>query len=164
MKKLLILFALIPILFGCSMQHDNLKSDIAIVEKYIASVENLDYHSMASLLDDDYLGLGPSFNDSINKQQAIASWKYNVKNLYENIKYKREQHAGVIIKEGPNKGDWVSSWAELDITYKNGKTVVIWANTAYKVENSKIVKSFTFYNEADVLEQLGYVFINPNDF
>lgn len=69
----------------------------------------------------------------------------------------------VIISKGPNKGEWISSWAELFITYKTGETVTIWANTAYKVENDKIVKSYTFYNEADALEQLGYVFINPDD-
>jgi hypothetical protein len=37
------------------------------------------------------------------------------------------------------------------------------ANTIYQIKDNKIVKSYTFYNEADVLEQLGYVFINPND-
>ena len=30
-------------------------------------------------------------------------------------------------------------------------------------KNGKIIKSLTFYNEADALEQLGYVFINPED-
>jgi hypothetical protein len=69
------------------------------------------------------------------KKRSIY-WKYNVKNLYENIKYKREQHAGVIIKEGPNKGDWVSSWAELDITYKNGKTVVSLKPATFSKTNS----------------------------
>ena len=35
-------------------------------------------------------------------------------------------------------------------------------NTDYGfVANGKIVKSYTFYNEADALEQLGYIFINP---
>ena len=31
------------------------------------------------------------------------------------------------------------------------------------IENGKIVKSFTFYNEADALEQLGYVFLDLDD-
>lgn len=163
MKKLIIVFTLVPLLFGCSLQKDRSEQNIAAVEKYINIIEKMDHNGMDSLLSDDYQGFGPSFNDSVNKQQAIASWKYNIENLYEKIIYNREQHAAVIIKEGPNKGEWVSSWAELTITYKNGESVVIWANTVYKVENSKIVKSITFYNEADVLEQLGYVFINPNN-
>ncbi len=163
MKKIIIVFTLIPFLFGCSLQKDESEQNIAIVEKYISVVENMDYDGMGALLSDDYQGLGPSFGDSINKQQAIESWKYNVDNLYEKIEYSREQHGSVVISKGPNKGEWISSWAELNITYKNGKSVVIWANTAYKVENNKIVKSFTFYNEADALQQLGYVFINPDN-
>ena len=83
--------------------------------------------------------------------------------LYEKIEYQRSQYAGVTIPEGPNKGDWVATWAELKIDYKDGSVVTIWANSNYLVENDKIAKSLTFYNEADVLEQLGYVFINPND-
>ena len=63
-----------------------------------------------------------------------------------------------------SQGEWVSNWAELDITYKNGQgEVTIWANAIYLIENGKIVKSITFYNEADALRQMGYVFINPND-
>jgi hypothetical protein len=46
---------------------------------------------------------------------------------------------------------------------KDQKEVTVWTNTVYKIENNKITKSFTFYNEADVLEQLGYVFINPDN-
>lgn len=111
-------------------------------------------------MDDNYIGLGPSFNDSIGKEQAVINWKYNVENLYETIKYERAFAAPVHIEAGYNKGDWVSGWAELHITYKSGESVVIWANTAYKIENDKIVKSYTFYNEADALEQLGYVFID----
>jgi hypothetical protein len=54
--------------------------------------------------------------------------------------------------------------AELNITYKDGRGPVnIWANTTYKIENRKIAKSYTVYNEADVLRQLGYVYVNLND-
>ena len=65
-----------------------------------------------------------------------------------------------MISQGPNKGDWVSSWAELKITYKSGDQATIWANTAYKVVDGRIVKTFTFYNEADVYRQLGYGFVD----
>jgi hypothetical protein len=47
------------------------------------------------------------------------------------------------------------------IEYQNGKTVMLWANTDYLVENGKIVKSLTFYNEADALRQLGYKIVAP---
>ena len=154
---------ILPFLMSCSSESNSAKNNIAVVEKYIKAVEELDYTTMESLLADNYHGLGPSYGDSINKEQALASWKYNVENLYANIKYSRIQNASVIINEGPNKGDWVSSWAELKIAYKNRDHAVIWANTAYRVEEGKIIKTFTFYNEADALRQLGYIFINPND-
>ena len=159
MKKLVYLTLLLPLIMGCNSMGTNSAKDIAIVEQYIRAVENLDYTTMTSLLDDNYQGFGPSYTDSINKQQAIEAWKYNVENLYEKIRYTREQNASTYIKEGNNRGEWVSSWAELNITYKSGETVVIWSNTAYRVENSKIVKTFTFYNEADALRQLGYIFL-----
>jgi len=163
MKKLFFTLLLLPFLMGCSLENNDSEKNIALVEKYIEAVENLDYNTMTSLLDEDYIGLGPSYTDSTGKGQAVANWKYNVENLYKKIEYKRVQNATVQIKKGYNKGEWVSSWAELAITYKNNETVVIWANTVYRVENNKIVKSLTFYNEADALQQLGYVFINSND-
>ena len=164
MKKLLTVFALMPVLFGCcSLQNDNSEQNTALIEKYVQSVENLDYQTMESLLDDSYYGFGPSYGDSIGKAQAIENWKYNVETLYKSIKYKKSRNVAVTIDTGDNQGEWVSNWGELHIVYKNDKHVTLWANTTYKVENGKIVKSYTFYNEADALEQMGYVFINTND-
>jgi ketosteroid isomerase-like protein len=155
------LFLLVPIVFACgSKNHD---ANIAIVKQYVNAVENLDYTAMGDLLADNYQGYGPSVGDTIGKIAAVESWKESVDDLYEKIKYQRSQFAGVTITEGPNQGDWVANWAELKIDYKDGSSVTAWANSNYLVENGKIVKSITFYNEADVLEQLGYVFINPND-
>ena len=163
LKNLFLALLVVPVLVSCSVNSTNSKDNLALVEKYVQSVEKLDFNTMSSLLDDNYIGLGPSFTDSTGKEQAIANWKYNVENLYEKIKYERTQIVPFNIEKGYNKGEWVSGWSELFITYKTGETVVIWANTAYKIENNKIVKTFTFYNEADALKQLGYVFINPND-
>ncbi|MEE4256325.1 MAG: hypothetical protein V2I47_04745 [Bacteroidales bacterium] len=163
MKKIIYLLIAIPLMISCSKGVKNAENNISVVESYIEAVENLDYETMETLLDESYQGLGPSFGDSISKDQALESWKYNVEHLYENIKYSRLQVAPVHIEQGYNRGEWVSSWAELQIKYKDGNMVTIWANAAYKVENGKIVKTFTFYNEADALRQLGYVFINPND-
>ncbi len=163
MKKLLIAFAFIPLLFSCSSQKDNSKQNIALIEKYVQSVENLDYTVMASLLDDNYFGFGPSFGDSINKAQAVEGWKYNSRNLYKSITYQRSRNTAVTVPDGDNKGEWVSNWGELHIVYKNNEgEVTIWANTIYKIANGKIVKSYTFYNEADALKQLGFVFVPTN--
>ena len=91
-------------------------------------------------------------------------WRTNNFWLFIAEQYVRSQYAAISIKDGEHKGEWVATWAELKIEYKDGRgPVKIWANSNYKVENGKIVKSLTFYNEADVLRQLGYVFINPNE-
>lgn len=148
---------------SCTSVNDPSKENLSLIENYIQAVEDLDYNSMDAVLDDDYLGLGPSFGDSIGKVDAIKNWKTNVENLYEKIEYVRSKNAAISILDGENQGDWISNWAELHITYKDGGDVIIWANSIYQIKDKKIVKSFTFYNEADALQQLGYVFVNPND-
>jgi len=164
MKKLFLALLLLPLLMSCSSNSSNAKKNIEVVEKYVQSVENLDYKTMSSLLADNYYGYGPSYGDSIDKKQAVEYWKENVKNLYKSIQYNKSRNAAVTINTGKNKGNWVSNWGELHIVYKNNKQVTLWANTIYKIKDGKIVKSYTFYNEADALRQLGYVFINPNDY
>ena len=164
MRKVMYLFMFAFVFVSCSSNNRNAEKNIALIEKYVQYVESKDTESMASLLDDEYLGLGPSYGDSIRKPAAIENWKDNVSNLYENIKYNKSKNVAFKITEGPNQGEWVTNWAELQITYKGDKgKVTLWANTIYKIKNEKIVTSFTFYNEADALRQLGYVFINPND-
>lgn len=148
-------------LVSCSMPDNNSEENVRLVNAYTASVENLEYQKMESFLADDYMGYGPSIQDSISKNDAIENWKYVVENLYSSIKYERNRSVAVSIPEGENEGEWVSNWAELTIKYKNTpETVVIWSNTIYKIKNGKIVRSYTFYNEADVYRQLGYGFIN----
>jgi hypothetical protein len=130
------------------------------VKNYIKSVEDLDFDSMGKFLDENYLGLGPSYGDSINKAEAVENWKSNVENLYEKISYTRSRFSSATIPDGENKGEWVTNWAELNIVYKNGKgSVIIWANTNYLIQDGKILKSLTLYNEADAMRQLGYKMI-----
>lgn len=164
MKKLFFILVIIVVAASCSVQNDKSEANLALVEKYVDAVENLDYSFMETALDDNYMGYGPSHTDSIGKELAIANWKNNIENLYKSVTYNKSRNLANFISDGPNAGEWVSNWAELNIVFKEDeKKVTIWANTIYKIENNKIVKSYTFYNEADVLEQLGYVFINPND-
>jgi len=142
-------------LVGCN--HNKSDENVALIEKYINSVESQDYDGMASMLDEDYLGLGPSYGDSIRKPAALENWKDNIENLYGTIKYNRSRTAAFTIPDGEHQGEWVSNWAELNIIYQDDiGEVTIWANTVYQIENAKIVKSFTFYNEADALYQLGF--------
>ena len=161
MKNLILLVAISICLFACTSTS---QKNIEIVKSYVKSVEDMDYNSMEKFLADDYLGLGPSYGDSINKADAVEYWKMNVTNLYEKIQYTRSRFAAVTIPDGDNKGEWVANWAELNIVYKNGMgSATIWANTNYLVENGKIVRSLTFYNEADVLRQLGFLMTRKDE-
>lgn len=161
MKKYIFLIVL-PFLIACGGA-DNHEANVNVVKQYVDAVEALDYEVMGNLLAENYEGYGPSAGDTIHKAAAVESWKKSVDELYEKISYSRSQFAGVTIPEGPNKGDWVANWAELKIDYKDGESATIWVNTNYQIVNGKISKTFTFYNEADVLEQLGYVFIDPDN-
>ncbi|MBK9105266.1 MAG: hypothetical protein IPL92_12040 [Saprospiraceae bacterium] len=161
--KHLMLFAAISIgLWGCTNTADKVnKENIDLVNKYIQSVENMDFEGMGNYLADDYMGMGPSYGDTIYKKEAVENWKANVANLYKKIHYNRSKSAAVYIADGDNKGNWVGNWAELAIEYQNGGNVTLWANTNYLIENGKIIRSITFYNEADALRQLGYKIVAP---
>ena len=162
MKNLLFVIML-PIIFSCNSGNEKDEQNISVIKKYVKAVENYDFETMALLLDDNYLGIGPSSTDSIQKPRAIESWQ-QTEGLYSKIKYNRAQYIAVTIDEGDLIGDWVSNWALVRIDYKKDKkSVDLWANTVYQIENEKIIRTYTFYNEAEVLEELGYVFINPND-
>jgi len=159
MKRLIFLAVISIGFFSCSPSADNNKNEnLAIVKKYMESVETNNAGTMDSLLADNYMGYGPSVGDSINKTDAIKNWKYNAANLYESIKYTRHQNIAVTVTEGDaDPGDWVSNWAYLTIKYKDGRGPVnAWVNVIYKIENGKIARSRTFYNEADVMRQLNY--------
>ncbi len=162
MRKFIYSLLLVPFLFSCNTDNKD-EENIKLIETYINSVENLDYKSMEALLADDYLGLGPSFGDSIKKEQAVTNWKFFSQNLYKKIHYNKSRNAIVKIKDGENEGDWVSNWAELEIEYKDGNKITLWANSTYQIKAGKIVKSYTFYNEADGLRQMGFFFIHPSD-
>ncbi len=164
MKKIYYLSLFSAFLVSCSGVDTNAKANAALVEDYVNAVQNLDYDLMETYLSEDYMGYGPSLTDSIGKRGAVKSWKKNVTELYKKIEYKRSRVIAVSVEDGSNKGNWVSNWAELEITYKEGGEMVkIMSNTIYMIEGDKIIKSYTFYNEADALEQLGYVFINPKN-
>ena len=164
MKRIIIVLLTSILFIGCNNNQKNAEKNVLLIEKYVQAVETENYDMMSSLLDDNYVGFGPSIKDSLGKAEALANWEANMKQLYDKIQYQKSRNVAINITTGDNQGEWVSSWAHLEITYKGGRgSVIIWANTIYQIENNKILKSYTFYNEADALRQLGYVFINLND-
>ena len=155
--KPIFLVCIVLFVVACSGTGDTQqKENIAVIEKYIKAVQEKDTQTMSDLLAENYIGYGPSFTDSINKTQAIASWKDVAENLYDKIEYTRTVNITAKVTDGPHPGDYVSDWASLKITYKDGRgPVYLNMNAVYRIENGKITLSRTFYNEADVLRQLG---------
>jgi len=165
MKQLIVLAIIGTSLFACTSSADKKeKANLAIAQKYMQAVETMNVATMDSLLADTYVGYGPSVGDSINKIDAILNFKNNADNLYESFEYTRHKELAVTVNEGEAVGDWVLNWAYLTIKYKNEKDPVnVWVNIVYRIENGKIVHSRTFYNEADVLRQLGYNITPPQE-
>ena len=167
MKQLLLYITFALNLIGCTHTSENTQSEnLALVKKFMLAVENKDTSTMASLLADNYEGYGPSISDSTNKEDALKNFEYNLDNLYESVRYTRYQNMALAVSPGSEAetGDWISNWAYLTIKYKGQRgTVNLWVNAVYRIENGKIVHSRTFYNEADVLRQLGYTTVKPND-
>jgi len=167
MRQLILFGATILSFVACNSSEKKSVADksaetLVIADRYRHAVETKDVTLMDSLLAENYMGFGPSVADSVTKVQAIDNWKNAVSDLYESIEYTRSQTLPVTVAEGPIAGDWVSNWALLTIKYKDGRgPVQVWVNAAYKIENGKIARSRTFYNEADVLRQLGYSFVPP---
>jgi len=160
---MILILLIVATFLSCEKANDNSEKNIAIVEQYIQAVEDLNSDGMDNLLADNYMGYGPSYNNEINKEDVIKNWKEYSTTLYKSIDYVKSRNIAVSIPDGENKGEWVTNWAELNIVYKeNNAEITIWANTLYQIENNKIVKSYTIYNEADALHQLGYMFINDN--
>ena len=161
MRTLPALSAIVIFMAACSgSEHKTNTENIAVIEKYIKAVEEKDTKTMSDLLADNYIGYGPSFTDSTNKEEAIANWKNVAENLYDKIDYRRTVNITAEVTDGPHPGDYVSDWASLKITYKDGRgPVYLNMNAVYRIENGKITLSRTFYNEADVLRQLGYEFM-----
>lgn len=161
MKRILFIGTIAVALAACGAKRID-QANLDLVENYIKAVETMDYETMESLLSDDYLGIGPSHQDTIGKVNALRNWKDNIENLYEKVDYKRSRNFALTVLDGENRGRWISNWSELDITYQDDRgTVTLYTNTIYRIVDGKIVESVAFYNEADALRQLGYVFVNP---
>jgi len=160
MKQIIFIALLGSSLFSCSSTDQNVeKESLDIVRKYMHAVESNNISVMDSLLADDYKGFGPSINDSTTKKEALANWKYNSENLYKSIVYSEYQNISLHVGEGQmaKSGYWVSDWAKVTIHFKDGTGPVnTWVNAVYRINNGKIEYSRTFYNELDILEQLGY--------
>lgn len=160
MKKKLTLisaFILALIFSACNVTDKQAQGNLELVEKFQQAITNHNVEVIKDILADNYVGYGPSIGDSMKKDDAILNWDYNMQHLYERLEFKRIENIAITNNNEQRKGEWVSSWGKMYLKFKDlGNESTIWANTIYKIEDGKIVKSFIFYNEADALRQAGY--------
>ena len=98
MKQLILFAAIITLLFSCTSSADKTKTEnLALAKKFLLAVESKDVKTMESLLADNYKGFGPSDGDSVNKEEALKTFKNNADNLYESMKYTRYQNIAVTV-------------------------------------------------------------------
>ena len=95
---------------NCS-KPDNSEKKITIVEKYVQYVTSQDSESNAILIDDNYLGVKPSYGDLIRKSASLENREDNITYLCDRIAYNKSKKAAFTITEGDNKGKWASNSA-----------------------------------------------------
>ena len=161
MKRIILLISPLALIWACTPQ--NREDNIVLVERYVDAVVSNDFATMDSLLADNYMGYGPGINDSTNKKDGIANWQENSEELYSSISFERTQYVATTVTEGQAAGDWVTTWAHVNLSYKDGRGPVNFrANSVYRIEKGKIAFSISFYDASDILRQLGYQFIPPS--
>ena len=134
-----------------------------IVYKYLEASISSDFETMESLLADVYIGAGPGLKDSVTKTQHLANWKSRWINDFESIDYERSETVTKRITYGPFLGDWVSDWARVTVTYKNGfPPVTFMLNSVFRVRNGFIERSRVYYDTGDVMRQQGFTFQPPD--
>jgi len=166
MKKLsfyLIVMLFTIVMASCSTgtTESGINTDILSVgTKFMNAWHDKDTSAMSRLLADDFIGMGPSSGDSMNKAEALAKWK-GIMDHVDAIDIVGNFNAAAKVSEGDNAGDYVTSWARTNIKYKDGKTVHLTVNYIFRVKDGKINRSISFVNEADSMRQLGYQFVPP---
>lgn len=135
----------------------------AIVQQYTDAVVKGDTITMGSFLADNYKGYGPGLNDSTDRAKEIKEWTNQWKNDFASIDFNRATIQAFTIPEGQKfPGDWVSDWALITITYKNGlKPLTTWWNGVYLVKDGKIQASRAFWNVNDYFQQQGFTVTPP---
>lgn len=137
----------------------------AMVKNYMEALLTGNTASMGDFLAEGYMGFGPARKDSVNKQQAIDSWKKNWAEQFSSIKYDEAVSLTPSIKpESKSRavGDWVLTWGTISVEYKDGTLPAKFnLHLAYRIAGGKIERGFVYYNVADILSQQGFTFVPP---
>lgn len=142
------------------VENPEAESDIKVVNDYVNALINNELAKAEKLLAEKYIGLGPSANDSITKQETINSWK-------ESHKVRSNQKVSFVsqtfrVLQGDLKGDWVSQWGNYSFT-QNGKNVKLPYQFTALISNGKIDRSSIYFDNLAVLLALGFEVTPPKE-
>jgi len=132
--------------------------DMQVVNDYVNALINNKMMEAEKLLGDKYMGYGPAVNDSISKQETMASWK-------ESHKIRTNEKVGFVtqtfrVLQGELAGDWVSQWGTYTFT-QNGKNIELPYQLTALVSNGKISRSTIYFDNLAIIEALGYQITPP---
>lgn len=167
-KTLIILFALAMGIVSCAPSNENNAhrnpENETLVKNYMNAVVTGDTSKLEEFLAENYMSFGPRITDSIDRAGTVADFKNNWKKNWRAVEFNRYTMLSSTNTEGPVAGDWVLDWAKVTIHSKT-KTpsyTVNW-HAVFRVKDGKIDREIDFFNEADILGQIGFTFVPPAD-
>ena len=136
---------------------ENEEANMALAKEYMAATLAADGDKMSSLVNDGFMGYGPSATDSTNIAGAIATWEAT-KNARSDQSMGLAAMTALTVNEGNLKGDWVHAWGVYTAVDKETQQSyrVPW-HSAIFIENNKISKSWGFYDRLAPSLQFGQV-------
>jgi len=129
------------------------EEDLKVISDYINALTNNKMTVVSGLLADDYVGTGPSNEDTETKAEQIAGWK-------EAHKVRTDQKNDFVVNtfrvlDGDLKGDWVSVWGTYIFNQEGVAMTLPYQFTAL-VENGKISRSIIYYDRLAIREAMGF--------
>jgi len=134
-------------------ENPNAEADMKVVSDFVNACVNEDTIKAKSLLDANYLGFGPSINDSATALEEINAWKENYKIHSDRKVSFITQTYRVLV--GDRKGDWVSLMGDYSCTLNEKKMKMPFQLTA-RLLDGKIVGAITYWDKKYLSETLGY--------
>ena len=134
-------------------ENPNAEADMKVVSDFVNACVNEDTIKAKSLLDANYLGFGPSINDSATALEEINAWKENYKiHSARKVSFITQTYRVMV---GDRKGDWVSLMGDYSCTLNEKKMKMPFQLTA-RLLNGKIVGAITYWDKKYLSETLGY--------
>ena len=136
---------------------ENEAANVKLVTEYIEAILDGNGGKVKSLVNEGFMERGPSAQDSMTVDEAIAFWG-NVK------KTDSDQKSGILaassftVNQGNLKGEWAHLWGTYTaIDKKTKEAVTIPWHSGFFIENNKISMRGSYWDNLSISLQLGQV-------